>query len=218
MEEKTYEFEELENLSDHELRTCLEQNWNIKNGQFEVWGEIKPLGHNTWGYLTNPRTISDNKILAYPLKGVSRTCEFFINPKDAQRFGNQHSSRFIQCKLQLSPLSQRQKHEIPFEMNVLPSSCSLLEELPKEVPHDILTYNEKSFFISKGIYEFYHHKADEKVVREFEELKIKQEKELSEALDRAEKELNYIQGERSTFEDKRDAAIKVNQALVSKKA
>lgn len=146
MEDKTYEFEELESLSDHELTVCLEQSWNIKKGQFEIWGEIKPLGNTTWGYLTNPRTTSDNKLLAYPLEGVSGTCEFFINPNDARKFGDQHSSRFIKCKLRLSPKSERDKHKIPFEMNVLPGSCSYLQELPKEVPHEVLTHNEKSFF------------------------------------------------------------------------
>lgn len=217
MKDKIYEFEDLKNLSDHELRKCLEESWNLKNDQFEIWGEIKPLGHNTWGYLTNPRTISDNKLLAYPLKGVSDTCEFFINPNDAKKFGDQHSSRFIQCKLQLSPKFERDKHKIPFEMNVLPSSCSSLEELPEEVPHEILTHNEKSFFISKSIYEFYRHQSDKKLEKELEATKVKQEKELSDALDIAEKELDYLQGERTSAEGKRDTAIKVNQALAGKK-
>ena len=177
MEEKIYEFEELENLSEQEIQACLEESWNIKNGQFEVWGEIKPLKDTAWGYLTNPRSISDNKLLTYPLKGIDKACEFFINPNDAKKFGDQNSPRFIRCKLELSPLSVRERHNIPFGMNVSRGSCSLLEELPEEVPHEIFTHNEKTFFISKSLYEFYHHQADEKIEQEFEALKMKQEKE-----------------------------------------
>jgi len=217
MQDKIYEFKELENLSDQELRACLEQSWDIKNGQFEVWGEIKPLKDNACGFLTNTRTTSNNKLLAYPLRGVGRTCQFFINSNDAQQYGDRHLSRFIRCKLELSPLSERRKHGIPFKMNVLPSSCSPLEQLPKEIPHDILTHNERTFFISKSLYEFYHLQADAKAEQKFEALKIKQDKEILEAIDNAQTELNYIQGERSTVEDKRDTAIKVNQALFGKK-
>ncbi|UJS22732.1 hypothetical protein [Thiothrix winogradskyi] len=43
MEEKVYELEELETLSEQELKACLEDSWNIKNGQFDVWGEITLL-------------------------------------------------------------------------------------------------------------------------------------------------------------------------------
>lgn len=195
MDEKTYELKELDNLSDDELRACLEQSWNIKHGQFEVWGKIELLKDKSWGYLTNPRTISDNKLLIYPLKGFSRICEFFINPNDAQKFGEQNTSQFIQCKLRLSPLLERKKHNNPFEMDVLPGSFSLLKELPKKVPHDILTQDKKAFFISQSLYEFYHNQA----------------------LVGSEKELSYIQRERSSVEDKRDAAIKVNKILVSEK-
>jgi hypothetical protein len=216
MEEKVYDLEELENLSEQELKACLEDSWNIKNGQFEVWGEIKPL-KDTWGYLTNPRTISDNKLLTYPLRGISRVCNFFINPIDAKKFGDRDSPRFIRCELELSPLSEREKHNIPFEMNVLPGSCSLLEELPEVVSHEILTHNEKTFFISKSIYEFYYRQADEKIKQEFETIKTKQEKELSDASDHAEKHLEDIQNEISSSVEKRDAAIKVNQVLVANK-
>ena len=36
MEEKVYEPEELEALTKQELIACLEDSWDIKNGQFEV--------------------------------------------------------------------------------------------------------------------------------------------------------------------------------------
>lgn len=217
MEEKVYELEELENLSKQELKACLENSWNIKNGQFEVWGEITLLKDKAWGYLTNAHTISDNKLLTYPLKGTSGVCEFFINPSDAKKIGDRDSPRLIRCKLELSPLSEREKYNIPFLMNVLPGTCSLLEELPEEVPHEILSLNEKTFFISKSIYEFYYRQADEKIKQEFETLKAKQEEELSDARDHAEKHLEAIQNESSSSEEKRDAAIKINQALVGNK-
>lgn len=219
MEEKVYELEELENLSEQELKACLEDSWNIKNGQFEVWGEIQ-LSKNiekNYGKLINPCTINDNKLLTYPLRGNSSICAFHIYPSDAKKFGDRGSPRFIRCKLELSPLSERERRNIPFEMNVLKGSCSLLEELPEEVPHEILTHNEKTFFISKSIYEFYYRQADEKIKQEFETIKTKQEKELSDARDHAEKHLEDIQNEISSYVEKRDAAIEVNQVLVGNK-
>jgi hypothetical protein len=99
MEEKVYDLEELENLSKQELKACLENSWNIKNGQFEVWGEIELLKDKAHGYLTNAHTISDIKLLTYPLKGMSSVCKFFISPKDAKKFGDRDSPRFIRCKL-----------------------------------------------------------------------------------------------------------------------
>ena len=216
MEEKIYELEELTSLSEQELKVCLEDSWNIKNGQFEVWGEIKPLRDTSWGYLTSPRTISENKLLTYPLKGIGRSCEFFINPNDAKKFGDQHSPRFIRCKLDLSPLSERMKHNIPFEMHVSQGSCSLLDELPEEVPHEILTHNEKTFFISRSIYEFYRNQANKNIENEFKVSKIKQEQELSNIRNIAEKNLEEIQSENSLALKERDAAINVYQSLVNK--
>ncbi|MCB0369596.1 MAG: AAA family ATPase, partial [Bdellovibrionales bacterium] len=217
MEAEVYELGELENLSDEELKACLADSWNIKDGLFDVWGEIKPLKDSTWGYLTNARTISNNKLLTYPLIGNDRICQFFINRNDAKKFGDRDSPRFIRCKLELSPLLERKKHNIPFEMNVLPGSCSALEELPEEIPHDILTHDEKKFFIFKSIYKFYYRQANEKIQQDFETIKARQEKDLSDARDHAEKNLEVIQKEISSSVEKRDTAIKVNQVLVEKK-
>lgn len=217
MEDKIFEFEELENLSEQELQTHLGKSWNINNNQFDVWGEISPLKDTTWGYLINPRTISDNKLLTYPLIGFDRVCSFFINPKDAQKFGDRDSSRFIRCKLELSPLSERKKHNIPFEMNVSPGSCIPLEELPEELPHDILTHNNKNFLISKNIYDFYFQQSEQKIESDFSALREKQENELSEARESAEKNLINIQTEALSAGKQRDSAINVNKALVGKK-
>jgi len=217
MEEKFYELEELENLSKQELKACLENSWNIKNGQFEVWGELQLCGDKGYGRLTNPRTISDNKLLAYPLRANSSICAFYINHSDAEKFGDRDFPRFIRCKLELSSLIERKKSNIPFQMNVLKGTCSFLEKLPEEVPHEIVTHNEKTFFISKSIYEHYYRQADEKIKQEFETLKTKQEEELSDARDHAEKHLEAIQNESSSSEEKRDAAIKINQALLGNK-
>lgn len=213
MEEKTYTFEELEDLSEQELLSCLEDSWGIKNSNFEIWGEIKPLGKTNWGYLKNPRTIIDNKLLFYPLKGIKDSCEFYINPEDAQKFGDRYSSRFIRCKLELSPIVERKKHNIPFEMNVVPDSCSLLESLPEQIPHDILTHNEKSFFISKSIFDFYYQKASIKIQHDLQVLKDQHESELSENRKNAEKELQDILSRRVNEEKQLDKALNVNQSL-----
>lgn len=216
MEEKTYEIEELKALSDQELKACLEESWSIKSGQFDVWGEIKPLQDKTFGFLTSPRTVGDNRLLTYPLRGSDSVCSFFIIPNDAMKFGDNNFSRFIRCKLDLSPVAEREKHNIPFMMMVLPGSCLALEELPDVLPHEVLAHNGKNF-VSKSIYDFYHLQANEKIKQDIEVIKKKQDKDLSDARDSAEKNLEEIQHEITSCVEQRNAAIEVNQVLSENK-
>ncbi|WP_133011249.1 McrB family protein [Marinomonas flavescens] len=217
MENKIYNFDELEGLSDIDLEEILERSWNIENGNFEVWGEVKLFADKTWGYLINPRTISENKLISYPLTGINNTCKFFINPKDVKKIGDENTSSFVRCKLQLSPLSEREKHNIPFEMNTCPGSFSLLEKLPFDISNDIFTNDNMSSFMSKSIYDFYHEKADEKIKDDFYILKKRLNDELLESRKVVEEELNGIKNEKSVAEIERNTTLKANKVLIAKK-
>ncbi|MBQ4852721.1 restriction endonuclease, partial [Pseudoalteromonas sp. MMG012] len=130
MEGKIYDHNELKFYSNQELVQCLKEHWKVETDTIEVWGEIKPLKDKSFGFLTNVSTFTSNTPLIYPLKGHEYYCDFFISSSDAQKFGNRNSPRLIRCELVLAPEAERKKHNIPFELNVLPGSCTPLEQLP----------------------------------------------------------------------------------------
>lgn len=201
MSEILYEHSELEGLSDSELLELLEKSWGINDGDFDVWGEIYLLADQRWGYLKNARTVKDNRLLSYPLQGFRGACEFWVHPNDPEK----HRDRLIRCKLELSRLGEREKYGNPFRMNVSSGSVSLLEKLPEEVPHEIISDNEKNFFISKSVYDFYYQKAESKFDEDFKNKRQKLEQELLKAKEN-----------RQEVEANRDAAIQVTETLSKK--
>ncbi|NDW20383.1 McrB family protein [Alteromonas hispanica] len=205
MEIRDYEEFELEPLTDAELVSILQKRWELNDTEFNVWGELKPLGDVSWGYLTNVRVIGGSTILTYPLKGHNGNCEFFVNPKDASKYGHKDNSRLIRCQLILSPQEERKKHEIPFEMNVKPGSCSELKELPSAAPIEIINADDKSPYITSSLYDFHLNKIQEKLALATDELKTA-----------TENELNLLQAQRDEEESKRDSAITLNRTLSEK--
>lgn len=210
---KIYDTTELEKLSEEELVACLRDSWEMEDDQFEVWGEINKIKSKediTIWRLINPYSIKSNKLLIYPLRGHDRvSCSFFINPVDGKKFGSQNHSRFIRCKLELSPRLEREKHQIPFEMNVAPGSCSSLIELPSVVPHDIFTFEDKTSFLTENIYEFYRHQAEEKIKQDIESLKSIHSKELLDT----QKKLESVNKEILLAVEKREAETQHNTRL-----
>ncbi|MCG7643725.1 MULTISPECIES: hypothetical protein [unclassified Alteromonas] len=205
MEIRDYEEFELEPLTDSELVSILQKRWELDDTEFNVWGELKPLGDVSQGYLTNVRAIGSGTILTYPLKGHSNNCEFYVHPQDASKYGHRRNSRLIRCQLVLSPKKERQKHRIPFEMNVKLGSCSELKELPSGTSIEILNADDKSLHITKTLYDFHLNKIQEKLALATDELKTA-----------TENELNLLQAQRDEEESKRDSAITLNRTLAEK--
>lgn len=204
MSNKVYEYSELEGLSDTELLATLQSSWGYEDDNFEVWGEVTLFKDREWGHLKNPRMLASNNLLSYPLTGVNGPCEFWINPADAKKYGDQRGARFIKCKLTLSRPKEREKHRIPFMMSVLPGSCSSLEKLPASVPHDIVTADDVSYFIANEIYHFYQQQAATRIEQEFATKQSMLDQQLTEAL-----------AEKQSAELKRDNAIKLVESLNS---
>ena len=204
MANKVYGYSELEGLSDTELLAKLQSSWGYEDDNFEVWGEVTLFKDRKWGHLKNPRMLTNNNLLSYPLTGVNDPCEFWISPADAKKYGDQRGARFIKCKLKLSRPEEREKHRIPFMMSVLPGSCSSLEKLPASVPHDIVTADDVSYFIANEIYHFYQQQAATKIEQEFVTKQSTLDQQLAEVL-----------AEKQSAELKRDNAIKLVESLDS---
>lgn len=164
MNEKIYTKEELKGLSEDEILALLAESWGVQDGKIEIWAELPPLGESTYGFILEPHSVLTGERLYYPLKGLDRgNCKIFVSPKDAVRLGAKRKRCYVRCEVELSPESERIKHDNPFELTLKKGSGENLLYLPKEIPHEILinpSLNaERSQFISKAIYDFYHEKA-----------------------------------------------------------
>lgn len=164
MNEKIYTKEELKGLSEDEILALLAESWGVQDGKIEIWAELPPLGESTYGFILEPHSVLTGERLYYPLKGLDRgNCKIFVSPKDAVRLGDKRKRCYVRCEVELSPESERIKHGNPFELTLKKGSGENLLYLPKEIPHEILINPnlnaERSQFISKAIYDFYHEKA-----------------------------------------------------------
>lgn len=164
MNEKIYTKEELKGLSEDEILALLAESWGVQDGKIEIWAELPPLRESTYGFILEPHSVLTGERLYYPLKGLDRgNCKIFVSPKDAVRLGDKRKRCYVRCEVELSPESERIKHDNPFELTLKKGSGENLFYLPKEIPHEILinpSLNaERSQFISKAIYDFYHEKA-----------------------------------------------------------
>lgn len=175
-----YSQDELLGLSDEELVDALAKAWEDEDKTFEVWGELPALGGSTFGFLQNVRLIKKGKILYYPLEGEnSASARFFVNPKDAAIVGSKNEVCLIRCKLELSPISERVKHNNPLLSCVKAGSAESLQELPENVPLEIITSNnsrgEVLQLLASSIYDFYYEKANAEFGELMEQKKRQQE-------------------------------------------
>lgn len=221
MNEVIYSKEELEDRSEAELLDILKQSWGVNDNKIEVWGELPALGDTTFGFLRNPHLVSTGDRLYYPVQGLEiEPCRFFMAPQDASNCGSKKHKRFVRCELELSPESERRKHNNPLSLCVKSGTGENLRYLPKEIPLEILTNpnseEEISQFISKSIYDFYHEKAmgdlDELVKKEQSEFELKMAQKERDAT----QSLEIIKDKIQENEEKRDITIKLVEKLNSK--
>lgn len=168
MNEKIYTQAELKGLSDQEILTILLESWEMEDGKLEVWGELQALGDSKHGFIDYPYSIKTGERLHYPLKGLERsTCRIYVGSLDAVRLGSKNKGQFVKVEVELSPESERIKFDNPFRLSVQRGKGEILQFLPKEIPHEILinpnSEAERTQFISKSIYDFYHEKAVGKI-------------------------------------------------------
>lgn len=180
MSDLVYSNDELFGLPDEEIVNKLAKAWEDEDKRFEVWGELPALGSSTFGFLQNVRLIKTGKTLYYPLEGENNgPARFFVNPNDAAICGSKNKACWIRCKLDLSPNSERIKHNNPFLSCVKEGTAELLQQLPENVPLEIITSNnsrgEVLQLLASSIYDFYYEKANAEFGELMEQKKRRQE-------------------------------------------
>lgn len=213
-----YKQDELLGLSDEELVNALAKAWEDEDKTFEVWGELPALGNSNYGFLQHVRLIKNGRKLHYPLEGENNVpARFFVNPKDAAVCGSKSRACFISCKLELSPASERKKHNNPFLSCVKEGTAKLLQELPELIPLDIITSEnsrgEMLQLISSSIYSFYYEKANAEFSELIEQKKRRQEELLAqeEAAIREQLEVQKRALEKAVVD--RNSAIEIGKKL-----
>ncbi len=199
MTPSTYNQEELAGLTDDEILEILARSWGIDDGKFEIWGELPPLGDSTFGFIRNPHLLKSNEKLFYPLEGQEiEPCQFFMAPQDALKCGSKSHSRFVCCELELSPISEREKHKNPLGLCVKRGTAERLRHLPQALSQDVIIDRNadgtQSQLIAQSIYDFYHEKAIENME---DEIKNRRD-ELQAKLTEYEKQLEEVQKKKNT--------------------
>lgn len=199
MNPSIYKQEELAGLTDDELLEILARSWGIDDGKFEIWGELPPLGDSTFGFIRNPHLLKSNEQLFYPLEGQEiEPCQFFMAPQDALKCGSKSHSRFVCCELELSPLSEREKHKNPLGLCVKKGTAERLRHLPQTLSQDAIVDRNsdgtQSQLIAQSIYDFYYEKAIEDMEDEID----KRRYELQASLTEYEKQLEEVQKKKDT--------------------
>lgn len=221
MNEVIFTQKELQVHPEEQLWTILKKSWGIDGDSIEVWGELPALGDSTFGFLRNPHLVATGDRLYYPVQGLEKEpCTFYMAPQDASTCGSKKHKRFIRCELELSPESERRKHNNPLGLCVKAGTGENLRYLPKEIPIEILTNpnsdEETSQFISKSIYDFYHDKAmgdlDEIVKKEQNQFELKMAQKEREST----QSLAIIKEQIQENEEKRDISIKLVEKLNDK--
>ena len=221
MNEIIYTEDELKNYSDQELLAVLARSWGVNDGQFEIWGELPALGEKSFGFIEHPYLVQTGEKLYYPLKGYEQEpCRFFVAPQDAFSYGSKNNNRLVRCTLELSSEAERTKNKNPLILCVKKGSVENLSYIPKEIPHDILidlhSDNERSQFISKSIYDFYHEKALSDMNDEIKQKRIELEQKLvqqEKVLEKTEEKSEVVKKLVNTLNTKQKDLEKITEKL-----
>ncbi|KJF96279.1 AAA family ATPase [Photobacterium angustum] len=159
LEHVTYKLDEVKGLSDEELYQRLCESWGITNGKLAVWGKIKngpdSDSRNLPTRLLDIKSLQTGLDTEYPInvrftmdKGV------FVSLKSVEELFGIEDGSFVSCELALAPQSEREKHENPFECNVLVSSVRRLVKLPEYTAEDIIKGDE-NIFLDNAVYKLH---------------------------------------------------------------
>ncbi|HID1011392.1 AAA family ATPase [Enterobacter hormaechei] len=75
----------------------------------------------------------------------------FVSFKSVEELFGLEDGSFVSCELALAPQSEREKHENPFECNVVVSSVRRLIKLPEYTANDIIKGDE-NIFLDEAVY------------------------------------------------------------------
>lgn len=183
LEQVIYNLEEVKGLSDEELYQRLCESWGITNGKLAVWGKI--LNGPDSDSRKLPTRLLEIKSLQtgldteYPIN-VHLTMDkgVFVSFKSVEELFGLEDGSFVSCELALAPQSEREKHENPFECNVVVSSVRRLIKLPEYTANDIIKGDE-NIFLDDAVYKLHLQNAQSRIDSEVTALNAEFEREES---------------------------------------
>ncbi|MEB8014691.1 McrB family protein [Citrobacter braakii] len=183
LEQVIYDPEEVKGLSDEELYQRLCDSWGSTSGKLAVWGKIQNRTNS--GDRKLPTLLLDIKSLQtgldteYPINvRLTMAKGVFVSFKSAEELFGIEDESFISCDLALAPQSEREKHENPFECNVIVSSVRRLVKLPEYTANDIIKGDE-SIFLDDAVYKLHLQNVQSRIDGEVSALKAEFEREES---------------------------------------
>lgn len=160
-----YSLAVVKDLSDDELYKRLFESWNVTNGKVEVWGELKANSRNGFVKLYNIKTISENREITYPLETMNNIeTGVYIDQSFAKKFLEKNSNHTVQCRLELSPKVERDKHNNPFELSVNVDSVQILMSMP--ISREDIIAEDGASYLKKHIYDFHLAKVKDDIEEE----------------------------------------------------
>lgn len=183
LEQVIYNLEEVKGLSDEELYQRLCESWGITNGKLVVWGKIlngpDSDSRRLPTRLLEIKSLQTGLDIEYPInvcwtmdKGV------FVGFKSVEELFGFEDGSFVSCELVLAPHSEREKHENPFECNVLVSSVRRLVKLPEYTANDIIKGDEY-IFLDDAVYKLHLQNVKSRIDSEVSALNAEFEREES---------------------------------------
>ncbi|MEX9945433.1 AAA family ATPase [Providencia rettgeri] len=183
LEQVIYNLEEVKGLSDEELYQRLCESWGITNGKLVVWGKIlngpDSDSRRLPTRLLEIKSLQTGLDIEYPInvywtmdKGV------FVDFKSVEELFGFEDGSFVSCELVLAPHSERDKHENPFECNVLVSSVRRLVKLPEYTANDIIKGDEY-IFLDDAVYKLHLQNVKSRIDSEVSALNAEFEREES---------------------------------------
>lgn len=183
LEQVIYNLEEVKGLSDEELYQRLCESWGITNGKLVVWGKIlngpDSDSRRLPTRLLEIKSLQTGLDIEYPInvywtmdKGV------FVDFKSVEELFGFEDGSFVSCELVLAPHSEREKHENPFECNVLVSSVRRLVKLPEYTANDIIKGDEY-IFLDDAVYKLHLQNVKSRIDSEVSALNAEFEREES---------------------------------------
>ncbi|MDF4913032.1 AAA family ATPase [Vibrio parahaemolyticus] len=183
LEQVIYDLEQVKGLSDEELYQRLYESWGITNGKLAVWGKVQngpdSDSRNLPTRLLEIKSLQTGLDIEYPIN-VRLTMDkgVFVSFKSVEELFGFEDGSFVSCELALAPQSEREKHENPFECNVVISSVRRLVELPEYGPRDIVQGYE-SLFLDDAVYKLHLQNVQAKIDSKVKALNTEFEREES---------------------------------------
>lgn len=177
MNEVIYTKDELIDKTDKELLEILCKSWGLNDNRIYVWGELRPMVDDKYGFLTNVHLVETGILINYPLEGIKSDFAIFVGSSDVARCGSTDSITYVSCELELSKMSRRQKLDNPLLLTVKKRTIMKLKALSKEIPLNIISKldnkNEIKQFIWQTIYDLHEEEVLKKVSLELDILEQK---------------------------------------------